>query len=76
VGALIERVLHDPSPRVRRVAVHQLGLQPHDARTVETLTRVIAESTDARVVSRARQALGLQQAPARSSAARGSRAAS
>ncbi|MFY8221312.1 MAG: HEAT repeat domain-containing protein [Pirellulales bacterium] len=76
VGALIDRVLHDPSPRVRRVAVHQLGLQPHDARTVETLTRVIAESTDARVVSRARQALGLQQAPARSSAARGSRAAS
>jgi len=76
VGALIERVLHDPSPRVRRVAVHQLGLQPHDARAVETLTRVIAESTDAGVVSRARHALGLQQALARSSAAGGSRAAS
>ena len=64
VGALIERALNDSSPRVRRVAVHQLGLQPRDARAIEVLTRVIAESEDAGLVSRATHALGLQQATA------------
>jgi len=64
VAALIERVLNDSSPRVRRVAVHQLGLQPRDTRAIETLTNVIAESKDAGLVSRARHALGLQQADA------------
>jgi HEAT repeat protein len=64
VAALIERVLNDSSPRVRRVAVHQLGLQPHDTRAIAVLTRVIAESQDAGLVSRARHALHLQQADA------------
>ena len=63
VAALIERVLNDSSPRVRRVAVHQLGLQPRDARAIEVLTRVIAESHDAGLVSRATHALSQQQAP-------------
>lgn len=62
VAVLIERVLNDSSPRVRRVAVHQLGLQPRDKRAIEVLTNVIAESQDAGLVSRARHALGLQQA--------------
>jgi hypothetical protein len=64
VAALIERVLNDTSPRVRRVAVHQLGLQPRDARAIQVLKNVIAESQDAGLVSRARHALGLQQATA------------
>jgi HEAT repeat protein len=62
VGALIERATSDSSPRVRRVAVHQLGLQPHDPRAIETLVRLIAESRDAGLVSRARHALGEQRA--------------
>jgi HEAT repeat protein len=62
VGALIERASSDSSPRVRRVAVHQLGLQPHDPRAIETLLRVIAESRDAGLVSRARHALREQRA--------------
>jgi HEAT repeat protein len=64
VAALIERVLNDSSPRVRRVAIHQLGLQPRDARAIQVLNNVIAESQDAGLVSRARHALGLQQATA------------
>ena len=62
VGALIERATSDSSPRVRRVAVHQLGLQPHDPRAIETLVRLIAESRDAGIVSRARHALREQRA--------------
>jgi HEAT repeat protein len=64
VGALIERVLVDSSPRVRRVAAHQLGLQPYDPRAIEALERVIAESRDAGLVSRARHAIGEQFAHA------------
>jgi len=64
VAALIERVLNESSPRVRRVAVHQLGLQPRDARAIEVLEKVIAESQDPGLVSRATHALGLQQATA------------
>ena len=63
VAALIDRALNDSSPRVRRVAVHQLGLQPRDARALEVLKRVIAESHDAGLVSRATHALSQQQAP-------------
>ena len=62
VGALIERASSDSSPRVRRVAVHQLGLQPHDPRSIETLVRLIAESRDAGLVSRAQHALREQRA--------------
>ncbi len=64
VAALIERVLNDSSPRVRRVAIHQLGLQPRDARAIQVLKNVLAESQDAGLLSRARHALGLQQATA------------
>jgi HEAT repeat protein len=64
VGALIERVLVDSSVRVRRVAAHQLGLQPHDPRAIEALERVIAEDHDAGLVSRARHALAEQCAHA------------
>ena len=64
VAALIDRALNDSSPRVRRVAVHQLGLQPRDARAIEVLKRVIAESHDAGLVSRATHALSQQQAAA------------
>jgi HEAT repeat protein len=64
VAALIERALNDSSPRVRRVAVHQLGLQPRDARAIEVLRRVIAESKDAGLVSRATHALSQQHAAA------------
>jgi len=64
VAALIERVLYDSNPRVRRVAVHQLGLQPRDVRAIQVLRKVIAESQDAGLVSRATHALGLQQATA------------
>lgn len=64
VAALIERVQNDSSPRVRRVAIHQLGLQPRDARAIQVLKNVIAESQDEGLVSRARHALGLQQAAA------------
>ena len=64
VAALIERALNDSSPRVRRVAVHQLGLQPRDARAIEVLKRVIAESQDAGLVSRAAHALSQQHAAA------------
>ena len=65
VAALIERALNDSSPRVRRV-IHQLGLQPRDARAIEVLTRVIAESQDTGHVSRATHALaGCGQSPLR-----------
>jgi hypothetical protein len=64
VGALIERVLYDSNSRVRRVAVHQLGLQPRDGRVIEVLTHVIADRTDAGLVSRAKHALSLHRATA------------
>lgn len=68
VDALIERVAGDPSVRVRRVAVHQLGLQAHDPRTVRVLERLVAESRDTGLVSRARQALDAQRRRAASCA--------
>ena len=73
VAALIERVLNDSSPRVRRVAVHQLGLQPRDARAIPVLEKVIAESQDRGLVSRARHALSQQQATAEPTVAKDSR---
>jgi len=63
-AALVERALHDSSPRVRRVAVHQLGLQPHDPRAIKALVRLVAESRDVGLVSRARHALREQRARA------------
>lgn len=60
VGALIDRAMADPSIRVRRVAVHQLGLQPHDPRILAALTRTLADSKDAGIIRRARQALAQQ----------------
>ncbi len=61
VELLIERVESDSSPRVRRVAVHQLGLQAWDPRVATVLTRVIDESDDPGLVSRAEHALEEQR---------------
>jgi hypothetical protein len=61
VELLIERVVSDPSPRVRRVAVHQLGLQAWDSRAVAVLDRVVAESRDPGLVSRAAHAIEEQR---------------
>jgi hypothetical protein len=62
VGALIERVTDDPSPRVRRVAAHQLGLQPYDRRAVEALEQVLATARDPGLLSRGRHALATLRA--------------
>ncbi|MFM7136363.1 MAG: HEAT repeat domain-containing protein [Planctomycetota bacterium] len=61
VDLLIERVDTDSSARVRRVAVHQLGLQAWDCRAVSVLTRVISESDDPGLVARATHALDEQR---------------
>lgn len=61
VGLLCERVREDSSIRVRRVSVHQLGLQPYDPRAVETLEAVLRNETDEKLLSRAQFALKMQQ---------------
>jgi HEAT repeat protein len=57
VGLLIERALHDSSIRVRRVSVHQLGLQPFDARAVDALRLILCEDADEKLRSRTEFAL-------------------
>lgn len=69
----LERALRDPSPLVRRVAAHQIGLQPYDLRAIEALQHVIAVSRDAGLVSRARRALCEQMAHAEPRCAANSR---
>ncbi len=61
IGSLSRLALEDSSIQVRRVAVHQLGCQPPDARAIETLKSVIANDTDAKLLSRARWAISQHQ---------------
>jgi HEAT repeat protein len=58
----LRAALCDPSPLVRRVAAHQLGLQPFDRRAVEALERVLATARDPGLLARARFALGTLRA--------------
>jgi HEAT repeat protein len=60
IGLLIDRSLNDMSIRVRRVAVHQLGLQPRDPRAIEALRSILSGDPDAKMRSRANQALKRQ----------------
>jgi nitroreductase len=62
LALLVERALLDPSVRVRRVAVHQLGLQEQDPRAIEALNTLLDRETDAKLLSRAHTALANQQA--------------
>jgi HEAT repeat protein len=62
VAPLVCLALTDRSIRVRRVAVHQLGCQPPDARAIAVLENLLAQETDAGLLSRARWAL-MQQKP-------------
>jgi HEAT repeat protein len=61
VAPLVTLALTDKSIRVRRVAVHQLSCQPPDTRAVQALETILAQETDAKLLSRAQWALTRQR---------------
>lgn len=57
VGPIADRALHDSSVQVRRVAAHMLGLQGYTEVAAVALRRILASSSDAKLLSNARWAL-------------------
>ena len=57
VPHLLERVRHDSSLRVRRMAVIMLGSELEDPRALPVLEEVIERETDAKLVEHAKRAL-------------------
>jgi len=60
VELVIELALHDPSIRVRCVAIYTLGGECYDPRSVAALEQLLAHATDAAILRGARLALSRQ----------------
>jgi hypothetical protein len=61
VEVVIALALHDPSIRVRCVAIYTLGVSCYDQRAVAALEQLLACEADPRILRSARWALGRQQ---------------
>src|SRR6476469_1350980 len=61
VELVIALALHDPSIRVRCVAIYTLGGECYDPRAAAALEQLLAHATDAAILRGARLALSRQQ---------------